>query len=1128
MTSKFRSRGRSVAALSAAAVACAMMWPAGANAASTPDDPNADAVPTAAHGVLSASKLAGGLDRMTGRRSVFVQLSGQGAAAAADEAKSAGKSASSQRADAKAAKAAAKKKSDAVVKDARAKDGKAKELWQVGNALPGVAINADVSAIKEIADRSDVVKITPLVPKHALNANATDLTNTIATWEESGNTGEGVKVAIIDTGLDYTHADFGGEGTTAAWDAAHADNANANWYDTLTAAAKVKVGGGYDFSGDDYNADPDADDYQPVAHPDPDPIGCAAHGTHVAGITAGYGENADGSTYTGDYSTLSADDVAKMKVLPGTAPEATVYPLKVFGCTGSTDVVIPALDRALDLKGDGSMVKADVVNLSLGADYATVDDPENDVVNALAAQGVLPVIAMGNNGDLTDTGGAPGNAVGALAVASTVDSYQQMDGLQVDRPADDAGVVTGQNSIAYDWSSAPVTGDVVALSSGNADGCDPLSAADAAAVAGNVAWLTWDSNDATRRCGSAARAANARAAGAVGALFTGDVNPFTAGITGDAVIPVFQLTKSATEKLTPALEAGTLRVTFDGSLALSQADIDPSIDDLVSSFSSRGTHGSLGVVKPDVAAPGDTILSAGIGTGDGAINMSGTSMATPHTAGIAALVKKAHPSWTVEQLKADIMNTAGHDVYTGAGKTGDVYGPARVGSGRVDAQAAVDNTLLVYSKETKGGVSASFGVVEAPATRSTVRKTITVTLQNTGRRNVSADLSYAAAVSQPGVAYTVSPRSVTVRAGHTAKVRVTMTIRTAQLRNTIDPTMAVDQLGVARQFVADASGRLMVDVRGSKADALRLPVYGAAKPVSQTTVVDSTRKGTSALQIRGTGVSQGDDSTAYDSLVSVATLGATSSRLPVCRGAQTQNCTVNQTARAGDLQYVGAGSSKSGDGYADGWLWFTLSTYADWATVGNSTIPYVDIDTTGDGVPDYEVYVQNYDATDVLLANLVDLKTGTLIDLEPVNFQFGDVNTNVFDTNVLSIPVWPSAIGVTDDAKTFPITYSVGTYSYYTGNANGDIDDVGPISYDVVNPTIAVDSPLYLDEGGASIPYTLAADSKGSNAKGATTSSKKGHGDKGKGHGGKTEVQALVTHLHGASGHRTQVIKLKG
>jgi len=1124
-----------VAALSAAAVACAMMWPAGANAATTPDDPNADAVATAAHGVLSTAKLAGGLDRMTGRQSVFVQLSGQGAAAAADDAKTAGKSASAQKADAKAAKAAAKKKSDAVVKDARAKDGKAKELWQVGNALPGVAINADVSAIKQIADRADVVKVTPLVPKHALNANATDLTNTIATWEENGNTGAGVKVAIIDTGLDYTHADFGGEGTTAAWDAAHAASTNANWYDTLTAAAKVKVGGGYDFSGDDYNADPKASDYQPVAHPDPDPIGCAAHGTHVAGITAGYGENADGSTYTGDYSSLSAADVAKMKVLPGTAPEATVYPLKVFGCTGSTDVVIPALDRALDLKGDGSMVKADIVNLSLGADYATVDDPENDVVNALAAQGVLPVIAMGNNGDLTDTGGAPGNAVGALAVASTVDSYQQMDGLRVDAPADVAGIVTGQNSVAYDWAnSAPVEGEVVALSSDNADGCDPLSAADAAAVAGNVAWLTWDSNDATRRCGSAGRAANVKNAGAVGAVFTGDVNPFTAGITGDAGIPVFQLSKGSTEKLAASVGAG-LQVTFDGSLALSQADVDPSINDLVSSFSSRGTHGSLGVVKPDVAAPGDTIMSAGIGTGDGAINMSGTSMATPHTAGIAALVKKAHPTWSVEQIKADIMNTAGHDVYTGAGKTGDVYGPARVGSGRIDAQAAVDNTLLVYSKETKGGVSASFGVVEAPATRSTVRKTITVTLQNTGRRSVSANLSYAAAVSQPGVSYTVSPKSVTVRAGHTEKVRVTMTVRTGQLRNTIDPTMAVDQLGVARQFVADASGRLMVNVRGSKANALRLPVYGAAKPVSQTKVSDSSRKGKSVLQIRGEGVSQGDGATAYDSLMSVATLGATSSRLPVCRGTQTENCTVNETARAGDLQYVGAGSSKSGDGYADGWLWFTISTYADWATVGNSTIPYVDIDTTGDGVPDYEVYVKNYDATDVLLANLVDLSTGSVIDLEPVNFQFGDVNTNVFDTNVLSIPVWPSAIGVTDDAKTFPITYSVGTNSYYTGNANGDIDEVGPVSYDVVNPAIAVDAPLYLDEGVTSIPYTLAADAKGSDTKGATTSSKKGHGDngkghgdKGKGHGDKTEVQALVTHLHGASGHRTQVIKLKG
>ncbi|MDL9981135.1 S8 family peptidase [Microbacterium sp. ASV49] len=1089
--------------------------------ASAASDPTpAIPVAPAAHAKLPADKLAGGLDKMSGSHAVFVQLSGQGAAFAANDAKAKGKDKNAQKAAGKAAKADSAAKSAAVVKQAKGVDGKTTELWQVGNALPGVAITADAAALRSIAGRSDVVKISPLVPKHVDNSNASDLTRAVDTWQQTHNTGAGVKVAIIDTGLDYTHADFGGQGTVAAWDAAHANNTDPNWMSTLTPLAKAKVLGGYDFVGDNYDAAPTNADgsanpnYQPVAHPDPDPIGCNAHGTHVAGITAGYGENADGTTFTGDYSSLTSADLAAMKIDPGMAPGAELYPLKVFGCTGSTNVVIPALDKTLDLDGNGT--KADIVNLSLGSDYGTVDDPENDVVDAIAKAGVLPVIAMGNASDITDIGGSPGNAIRSLAVASSVDSYQPLDGLMVNAPT--KGIVAGQMSVAYDWpnngpTKAPVTGSVVELSANNTDGCDPLSAEDAAKVQGKVAWLTWDSS-AARRCGSAGRSANVAKAGAIGAIFTGDVNPFSAGITGSAVIPVFQLTVGSTAQLQPAADAGTLNVTFDGKLALASSDVDHSLDDTISSFSSRGTHGSIGVVKPDVAAPGDTILSAGIGTGDGALSESGTSMATPHTAGIAALVKNVHPTWTPEQVKADIMNTAGHDVYTEKGQKGAVYGPARDGAGRVDALSAVSNTLLAYSDDTPGGVSVSFGPVEAPASQATVTKTRSVTLQNTGTKDVSANLSYNGVNMQPGVAYTVSPASVTVPAGKTATVTVTMTITTADLRNTIDPTMEATQFGLPRQFVADASGRLLVTV--GSATPLRVPVYGAAKPVSTTVASDAHMGNSRALVLSGQGVANGQigDPTAYNSLVSVMTLGATSPKLPVCSATVQQNCTVNQTATGGDIQYVGAGSAPgSTDGKTDwskGTLWLGLSTYGDWATVGNSTIPYVLIDTNGDGHPDFQVYVKNYPGTDLLLVNTVNINTGELVDQESINGQFADVNTNVFDTNVLTMPVSLAALGVPADATSFPITYTVATNSQYAVNPDGNIDTVGPIKYDIANPAIAFSSPLYLDQAGTAIPYTRAAVGGGNGA----------------GNANGLKIQALVLHLHGAAGQRAQVVTL--
>ncbi len=843
--------------------------------------------------------------------------------------------------------------------------------------------------------------------------------------------------------------------------------------------------------------------------PDPNPLDCEGHGTHVAGTAAGYGVDADGKTFTGDYSAPDSDDLFAMRVAPGMAPKASLYALKVFGCEGSTNAVIPALDWSLDPNGDGDFSDhLDIVNLSLGTDYGVVDDPENAVVDELAANGVLPVMSAGNNGDLTDTGGSPGNAIRSLAVASSVDEYQLRDGLKINTPAELPDVVAGQVSVAYDWSGEPdVTGDVVPLSAANDDGCAALSAADTAAVAGKIAWLEWDDNDATRECGSVARSNNVQAAGAIGAIFTSGLEVFGAGISGNTAIPVFQLPKTGTDLLRPALEAGTLNVTFSGSLVATIKDRSPAVTDTISSFTSRGTHGSIGVVKPDVTAPGDTIASAKVGSGNDVAVISGTSMAAPHTAGIAALVKKVHPTWTTEQIKAAIMNTAGHDLYTGNDRSGDRYGPNRVGAGRVDALSAVQTSVLAYTTNTAGGVSASFGVVEAPIGRSTVTKTRTVRLQNTGSQPVDLSVSYDGLVQQPGVNYQVSPSTVRVKKNGSANVKVTMTVTPGELRHTLDPTMSAEQTDligrdIARQYLSDASGRLLISQAGKQ--DLRVPVYGAAKPVSTTkSRAVTSRTGTRTIQLRGNGFDQGDGSERFASQVSVLDLGFTSKRLPTCTTATTgTGCTFNQTTVAGDLQYVGANATKDFNGSkANGWLWFGLSTYGNWATIGNMTIPYVDFDVDGDGEPDYEVYARNQPETDLLTAYLVDLNSGDLIDINPVNFHDGDVDTNVFDTNTLLLPVWPKAIGLTDDAESFPITYTVGTDSAFGSAAlGGDIDRTPAVTFDAAKPDVEVTAPLFYDAGGVGIPYRL---------------------------GSADPAKALVLHLHGKSGTRAEVITVR-
>ncbi len=237
-----------------------------------------------------------------------------------------------------------------------------------------------------------------------------------------------------------------------------------------------------------------------------------------------------------------------MKIGPGTAPKAQIFALKVFGCDGSTNVTSQALDWSLDPDGDGDFSDhLDVVNLSLGSDYGAPDDPDSLFVKKLYKTGVMPVFSAGNGGDLYDIGGSPGNTPEALTVASTRDSFVLRDGAEADgqlKPGQYSQNFNGY--LGYD-KKLPV---VKVTQAGNPDGCLPITDA----VAGKFVWLEWDDNDATRRCGSAARANNVQNAGGQGVLLSSTLNNFAAGIAGNLGIPMFQFTGDATNSIRPVAE----------------------------------------------------------------------------------------------------------------------------------------------------------------------------------------------------------------------------------------------------------------------------------------------------------------------------------------------------------------------------------------------------------------------------------------------------------------------------------------------------------------------------------------------------------------------------------------------
>ncbi len=1005
-------------------------------------------------------------------------------------------------------------------------------LYETHAALAGVAVYTKVANLTALQRISGVEKIYPIAPKTPSNSYAVHLQKAPQVWQTYGDTGENSTVAIIDTGIDYTHADFGGPGTTGAYDTALADDTADPTYPDPS-----KVIGGHDFAGDDYDADPQDPGFDPTPAPDNNPLDCNSHGTHVAGIIAGYGENPNGSTYTGDYTSLggldSADYQALFKIGPGMAPDAKIISYKVFGCEGSTDVVGEALDRAADPNNDGDTSDhVDVVNMSLGSDFGSPQDGDSVLSNADSALGISVVVAAGNGGDLYDIGGSPGDATRVIGVAASVDAYNQIDTLHatVNGTDHDYGA---QRSVAYDWANDPdISGNVVEIGdhsqppsdTNNTDGCDPISQD----LTGEVVFLEWTDDSTVRRCGSAARSQNAEDAGAIGAVLGEDQETFSAGITGSADIPVVQVVKSASDAIETALDASQT-VSVSGTDPNNFEQLVPGDDDKVASFSSRGIR-NAGDVKPDVSAVGQSVFSAGMGTGDDGLSDSGTSMATPMVAGLSALVRSENSSWNPEQVKADIMNTADQDLFTGSNHTGDNYAPNRVGAGRIDAKAALDNQVLAYVTDDPGAVSASFGTIEATGPM-TLHKTIK--LDNQGGSDETYDTSYDALTSVPGADYSVSPSQVTVDAGQTATVTLTLTIDPTQLTKTADPTTDPLQDGLPREFVADASGRVLFTPEDSS-PTLRVPVYSAPRPASVMTQPSSLDMPSGSIQsaslpLTGTGVDQGSGPETIESIVAGFELQAKSGALPDCSNSITSGCIHASDEKAADLKYVGTTSdapelTQLGDDPADelgndGEEYFAITTQGPWHTAASQNEYDIYIDTNGDGSPDLVTFNTRLDGTDILIDETIDLNSGQIVDEEPLNDRFADTDTALYDSDTLVMPVWLKPMA--DEGVSVGnsrITYGIVTFGQFSsdpvdsvGLENADNPD-GSLSTDVLNPGVSVFGDvnssggngfiLYQDEPNTSLTVQRDAASYAAD-----------HG-----------MGAMIVHFHNTVGNKAQIV----
>jgi subtilisin family serine protease len=1050
-------------------------------------------------------KISQGLQTRSGQVSVFVQFEGAGAFER------------TQPADVRAGLAAPVPKV-AEVQGVRAgieaqaaqvtAEAGATSLYTTTNTIPGVALTGDAGRIRALAARADVRKITGIVPKTLDNKGGVIDTEALASWVQRDQTGKGVTIAVLDTGLDYTHAGFGGPGTVEAFNAAKASTTLPDGSSGLYDPAKFI--GGYDLVGDAYNADPSSPTYSPVPVPDTNPLDCESHGSHVSGTAAGYGVNADGTTFRGDYATLTAEQVNGMRIGPGTAPEAGLVSLRVFGCEGSSDVVGLALDHVLDPNQDGDFSdRASVVNMSLGTDYAVYDDPEIDIVNSLTDQGILSVVASGNAGDVFDVGGTPGSAGSALTVANSIGSQVTLDGVDVLAPADVAGRAAGQYSASFDYATATeaqLTGDVVLAPATNAFGCTPF---DPGSLAGKWVWLQWEENGAFP-CGSAVRFDNAQAAGATGVVLDSPRSVFDAGVAGNAGIPGVQFNAESSGELRPAAAAGTLRIRLAAGLRGTSIGASNALDTLNTS-SSRGVHGSNGVVKPDVAAPGTSIGSVEVGTGDLPSVKTGTSMAAPNVAGIAALVVAA-TGYDPSQVKSVIMNTAIHDLRTAGGV---VHAPNRTGSGRVDALGALNAASLAYATEDPALTTVGFGVLEVGADPLALTRQITV--ENHSEAPVRYTAQYLAATTMPGVDISVTATgsgttTADVPADGSATFDVVLTIADpTQLAKTLDPAAERVQLGIPRQYIADASGR--VQFTSDTASTLRVPVHAAPKPTADLSagtalVFDTPADLETDLTFTGRGLLQGGADSLYASVASPFVLGAESAR---------QESLPLESLYSLDLKSVGASSTvpgivAAGGDPLGGALSIGISTWDNWNTLSNLAALVIEIDVDNNGEAEFLAVTGSAASLDLVFVDLFPVGDDGSIGAMPVgggvaNNVAGDIDTNLFDSNVVTLPLPVAALGL-DLAAGGNISYRVSALSAYSVDDQGKtvpVDATDWIAFSVAAPALWF-------EGDASDTSFIVTD--GSSLRVHRTA-------------GDTTSRALLLHHHNASGDRDEVLAVE-
>lgn len=589
-----------------------------------------------------------------------------------------------------------------------------------------------------------------------------------AKLNESGLTGKGIRVGVIDTGIDFTHAMFKGVGTADAYKAI--DPAK-----EALGFPSEKIRGGVDLVGTEYDS-ASVDFGHRIPKPDINPLDEGGHGTHVAGTIAGLGDGVN------SYN--------------GMAPDADLYAIKVFGADGSTSdmVVIAGLEYAVDPNGDGDLRdQLDIVNLSLGSGYGNPKILYAEAVKNLTLGGTLSIISAGNSGAKDYIVGAPGTSTEALSVAASIDDGDHnwhFTASIVKAGTEEISVETIEAASSKKVSESDVMGELVFIGTAASD----LTEEQKAAVNGKVALID---RGAVTFNDKIVRAANAGAIGVVVAN-NQDGAAFTMGSTDKVEIPAIMITKAVGVKLKAALAVGQgASIQFKTERTIEK----PEMIDTLTDFSSKGPRSMDGFLKPEISAPGSDIISADMGKGSEVVKLSGTSMAAPHMAGVLALVKESFKKREIEMSALDLKNVVMGTARTIGDKDGR-YAVARQGSGRIQADVAALSDLVAEEP------SVSFGEINIEA-KKTVKSVLH--LKNVSTEDKAVNIEF---VGNEFVQLNNS-QSVTLKSGETTAVKLSFTLDATRMKDA---------------YVREMDGWVLVKADG--VELYRVPVLAIAHRLS--------------------------------------------------------------------------------------------------------------------------------------------------------------------------------------------------------------------------------------------------------------------------------------------------------